>query len=149
MLTKGCFVGIEAEGPEQGVKTLFIADPKANPEKIKEFILSEKSVTHVYFGAGQTYGVSDYHIPLLSFLISIGRTVIVEVDTPSKLINIHDFQEVTIVLAVKSEEVYLLQFNNVRIKIEDKDNVIVFSNSNINHNYILDPLYDQDKGVDI
>lgn len=149
MLTDCCFIGIEVEGPDRHSKTLFIADKEANPVSIAEFLCKNKDFSHVYFGAGRNYGVSDFHIPLIKTLIQIGKKVIVETDDLSKLSNIVGVGGITIVLAIKQNNVGWSLMEDTRIKIEDEHNAVVFSGAQKSLTSLTDPLYKHDLMVNL
>lgn len=149
MLTDCCFEGFEAEGPDAGAKTFFIANHKEDPEKIYRYVTTSPEITHVYFGAGKKYGVSELHVPLIKRIIDFGKKVIIEINHPNQIMNIAHLSNITIVFAIEAEHVNLLRVNPLRIKVEDERNLIVFSNPAGRVTSLKSPVYLNDHKVDL
>jgi hypothetical protein len=94
-LTDCVFVGTEAEGPDRGKKTLFIASRDINPLELQRYIFKEchdhlnspiwYPLPRIYFGAGGNYGLSKAYFPLVRSLLDAGFPVIVEVGTAQQI----------------------------------------------------------------
>jgi len=79
-LTDCVFHGLEAEGPDRGILTLFIATHYMNPSKILRYLRKRPKIRRVYFGAGGKYGLPSDYFELADFLIRNRYKVLVEVN---------------------------------------------------------------------
>ena len=145
MLTKCSYIGIEAEGPNRGMKTLFLADSTTYEEDILSILKSHPDIKHIYFGAGGMRYIPRRQIYCLEKLK--GMQITIEVDAPNRLKYVPKLDNVTVVLSFFTEELECLRDRKVRIKIEDERQLFIFDNATIYENSIHDPLYDKDEKV--
>jgi len=96
-LTDCVFVGTEAEGPDRGTKTFFVATRTADPLKLQRYIFTECQdylrwgifpLPRIYFGAGGNYGLPQTYFPLVRILLDQIFPVIVEVNSARQIKDI-------------------------------------------------------------
>lgn len=82
MLGSSAFTGPEAEGPEQGVRTLFI--PRGAGQESLLLFAQTHGIGRVYFGAGGHRGLVASDMPLLEACIKDDIDVLAEIECHDK-----------------------------------------------------------------
>ena len=145
-MSKDYFIGIEAEGPFKGRKTLFIASDKASPESIYNYLMEHEQIQNVYFGAGDTYTLPKKYEELVCILSEKDKwDIIIEVDKTEKIISLlSDMERVHYIYTIKDDcpgDAWLLKFEGkLFVTVSQK-----LSDRTVNKRN--DFLYDLDKEV--
>lgn len=79
MITKKAFVGIEAEGPHRGQKTLFIPGSLLPTEFVVASMMHGKEVERVYFGAGEDRNLNGFTLAAIANCFP-AKSITIEVD---------------------------------------------------------------------
>lgn len=150
------FIGTEVEGPAKGIQTLFIPNHSVKRESIPAILaLVEKHKYRVYFGAGNITGMDPVCVDLASALINKHVTVVAEVqlgDLPV-IESIYDrepsIQFIEFVLTIPLSYANPMLEKIEHIKLIDKQKLYWFSVGNIQLTQTDDPLYNEDKTIEL
>ena len=148
MLTNCCFIGIEAEGRNRGRKTLFVAEEGASPAKILSILKKNPDIKHVYFGAGGLRYIPRHQIKMLPRLKEDKVQVTIEISSPTFLKDVPFLPNIAIVLSFSTKGVTHLRMRNVKIKVEDYKELLVFDCCDVYPTSLSDNLYRKDVKVD-
>lgn len=142
------FVGIEAEGPERGVNTLFVGDKEITQERIDAALEKYPDINRVYFGAGNKYGPPKKASSIFPNLLERGFKIVLEVRSPIHLdfLPIDIINKIHVVLTIPvlfNASKNNLSINSIKMVFNDQLSWRTLHKKKYN-NYLSDELYEKD-----
>lgn len=139
------FIGKEVEGPERGLKTLFIPKHSTNRKKFLE-IATIYNISRLYFGAGNDRGINQ---DMISLLLGIPKSfgVLLEIESEQELylLPLEFLKRTQIIYVIKTKKFKSLPSV---FKIETPEKVHWFElDEHLTTNDLNDYLYLEDKYV--
>jgi hypothetical protein len=145
------FIGAEAEGPNKGRPTLYIASDEAEPEAIMDYLIDNPTIRGVYFGANRTFALPKKYVPLVHKLVNYFKPlhVILEIDYMDALdVFEGDIPEdLVIVYTIHADLDENVAGRAFMIKFEGSDYHLVFSRAMVHRTPANDILYKLDKEI--